>query len=186
MSGLYELGLVGNPQLTGRQYADRLLNVHGFSARERAAMIAEIHEFSELEDRFDDPVQTYSAGMGARLYFSTATAGRYDVYLLDEILSVGDQHFQSKCWRRLRDRVSAGAAGMLVTHDWSAILRICETAHILDRGKVLYSGPGRKSGAAIPLWRRKRGRVSCRRRRIFRKAIVSYCHQAGRGLYRPS
>jgi len=145
MSGLYELGLVGNPELTGREYADRLLTVHGFSARKRAEMIAEIREFSELEDRFDDPVRTYSAGMGARLYFSTATAGQYEVYLLDEILSVGDQHFQSKCWRRLRDRLSRGATGILVTHDWSAILRLCETAHILDRGKVLYSGPAERA-----------------------------------------
>lgn len=145
LSGLYELGLVGNPLLTGRQYADRLLTVHGFSARERAKMIADIREFSELEERFDDPVRTYSAGMGARLYFSTATAGQYEVYLLDEILSVGDQHFQSKCWRRLRDRLSRGATGVLVTHDWSAILRLCETAHILDQGKVTYSGPAERA-----------------------------------------
>jgi lipopolysaccharide transport system ATP-binding protein len=141
MSGLYELGLVGNPELTGRQYADRLLSVHGFNTRTRAAMIADIHEFSELGDRFEDPVQTYSTGMGARLFFATATAGHYEVYLIDEILSVGDQHFQSKCWRRLRDRVSHGASGILVTHDWAAILRLCETAHVLDRGEILYSGP---------------------------------------------
>jgi lipopolysaccharide transport system ATP-binding protein len=141
MSGLYELGLVGNPQLTGRQYADRLLMVHGFSARERSEMVEEIREFSELEDRFDDPVQTYSAGMGARLYFATATAGHYEVYLIDETLSVGDQHFQSKCWRRLRERVSRGATGILVTHDWVAILRLCERAQILERGKVTFSGP---------------------------------------------
>ena len=145
LSGLYELGLVGNPELTGRQYADRLLSVHGFNLRKRAAMIADIHEFSELGDRFEDPVQTYSAGMGARLYFATATAGHYDVYLIDEILSVGDQHFQSKCWRRLRDRISHGASGILVTHDWPAILRLCETAHVLDRGEVLYSGPADKA-----------------------------------------
>ena len=69
-------------------------------------MSSDIHDFSELGDRFDDPVQTYSSGMSARLFFSTATAGNYEVYLLDEIMSVGDQHFQAKCWRRLRDRVS--------------------------------------------------------------------------------
>lgn len=141
MSALYELGLIGNPQLTGRQYADRLLNVHGFATRERAAMSSDIHDFSELGDRFDDPVQTYSSGMSARLFFSTATAGNYEVYLLDEIMSVGDQHFQAKCWRRLRDRVSWGASGVLVTHDWSAIIKMCETAHVLDKGRVIFSGP---------------------------------------------
>jgi lipopolysaccharide transport system ATP-binding protein len=145
LSGLYELGLVGNPQLTGRAYADRLLTVHGRSQAERAAMIADIHDFSELGGRFDDPVLTYSAGMCARLFFATATSGCYDVYLLDEILSVGDQHFQAKCWRRMRERVSRGASGVLVTHDWSAIIRLCETAHVLDKGRVVFSGPSERA-----------------------------------------
>lgn len=145
LSGLYELGLVGHPELTGRQYADRLLTVHGFGARSRAEMLEDIQDFSELGDRFDDPVLTYSAGMMARLFFSTATAGRYEVYLLDEILSVGDQHFQAKCWRRLRDRVSDGASGVLVTHDWSAIVRMCETAHVLDGGRITYTGPSERA-----------------------------------------
>lgn len=145
MSAIYELGLVGNPQLTGRAYADRLLTVHGFSRCERAEMIADIHDFSELGDRFEDPVLTYSAGMTARLFFATATAGRYDVYLLDEILSVGDQHFQAKCWRRLRDRISQGASGVLVTHDWSAIVRMCEQAYVLDKGKVIFAGPASRA-----------------------------------------
>lgn len=145
LSGLYELGLVGNPQLTGREYAARLLTVHGFDKTARAAMIADIHEFSELGDRFDDPVLTYSAGMTARLFFATATAGHYEVYLLDEILSVGDQHFQAKCWRRLRNRVSRGASGVLVTHDWSAIVKMCETAHVLERGRIAFSGPAERA-----------------------------------------
>jgi lipopolysaccharide transport system ATP-binding protein len=145
LSGLYELGLVGNPQLTGREYAGRLLQIHGFRDREREAMTQDIQEFSELEDRFNDPVQTYSAGMMGRLFFSTATAGSYQVYLLDEILAVGDQHFQAKCWRRLRERISRGASGVLVTHDWSAILRMCETAHILENGRVSYSGPAERA-----------------------------------------
>lgn len=145
LSGLYELGLVGHPQLTGRAYADRLLTVHGFSRARREAMIDDAHEFSELGDRFDDPVLTYSAGMCARLFFSVATAGDYEVYLIDEVLSVGDQHFQSKCWRRLRDRVSRGASGILVTHDWSAIMRLCETTHILRNGQIDYSGPSEQA-----------------------------------------
>ncbi len=145
MSGLYELGLVGHSQLTGRQYADRLLTVHGFSGRQRAEMIADIHDFSELDERFDDPVQTYSAGMGARLFFATATAGQYEFYLLDEVLAVGDQHFQSKCWKRLMDRIAHGASGILVTHDWSAVIKLCVSAHVLERGKVIFSGPSERA-----------------------------------------
>jgi len=145
LSSLYELGVVGNAQLTGRQYADRMLKINGFAAAEREEQMRDIHDFSELGDRFDDPILTYSAGMGARLYFSVATAGRYSVYLLDEILSVGDLHFQSKCWRRLRERVSAGASGVLVTHDWAAIVKLCETAYVLDHGKVIFSGPAERA-----------------------------------------
>jgi lipopolysaccharide transport system ATP-binding protein len=145
MSGLYELGLVGHSQLTGRAYADRLLTVHGFGARQRAEMIADIHDFSELDERFDDPVQTYSAGMGARLFFATATAGQYEFYLLDEVLAVGDQHFQAKCWKRLQDRIAHGASGILVTHDWSSVIKLCANAHVLDHGKVIFSGPSERA-----------------------------------------
>lgn len=145
LSGLYELGLVGNAMLTGRAYAERLLAFHGFPVRQRRELIADIHEFSELGDRFEDPVQTYSAGMGARLFFATATAGQYDVYLLDEILSVGDQHFQAKCWRRLRDRVANGASGILVTHDWGAVMKLCTTAHVIERGRMIFSGSAERA-----------------------------------------
>lgn len=145
LSGLYELGLAGNTQATGRQYAERLLTIQGFDHARRQAMISDIHEFSELGDRFEDPVQTYSTGMAARLYFSAATAGHYEVYLLDEILSVGDQHFQAKCWRRLQDRVSHGASGMLVTHDWSATVKLCQTTHVLERGRIVFTGASERA-----------------------------------------
>lgn len=145
LSGVYELGIAGNPQLTGRQYADRLLKIHAFSAEQRREMIDDIHEFTELGDRFEDPVLTYSAGMGARLFFAVATAGQYSVYLLDEVLAVGDMHFQSKCWRRLRDRISAGASGVLVTHDWASIVKLCETAYVLDHGQVKFFGAAERA-----------------------------------------
>lgn len=141
MSAIYELGLVGNNQLSGRAYAQRLLTIHGFSPTERAWMIDDIRDFSELGDRFEDPLLTYSTGMSSRLFFATATAGSYQVYLIDEVLSVGDQHFQAKCWRRLRSRMSQGASGVLVTHDWGATIKMCETAHVLAEGKLAFSGP---------------------------------------------
>jgi lipopolysaccharide transport system ATP-binding protein len=65
--------------------------------------------------------------------------------LLDEILSVGDQHFQAKCWRRLRDRLSHGASGILVTHDWSSVLQLCQTAHVIDRGRIIFTGPSERA-----------------------------------------
>jgi lipopolysaccharide transport system ATP-binding protein len=82
--------------------------------------------------------------MVARLYFAVATARQHEVYLIDEILSVGDSHFQAKCWRRMRQRLGQGASGVLVTHDWSAILKLCRTAHIIDGGRIVFSGPAER------------------------------------------
>ncbi|HCU89409.1 MAG TPA: sugar ABC transporter ATP-binding protein, partial [Gammaproteobacteria bacterium] len=141
LAGLYELGASYNQELTGRQYARRLFSLFGIKAERMPVLIDDAQEFSELGVRFDDYIFTYSAGMAARLFFAVATADSYDVYLIDEVLAVGDQHFQAKCWRRLRDRLSGGASGLLVTHDWSAVLRLCRRAYILERGRISYTGP---------------------------------------------
>jgi lipopolysaccharide transport system ATP-binding protein len=78
--------------------------------------------------------------MAARLYFAAATSVGHEIYLIDEVLSVGDEHFQAKCWRRIRERLANGVSGVLVTHDWTAILRLCEHALELDKGRVLAEG----------------------------------------------
>jgi lipopolysaccharide transport system ATP-binding protein len=141
LSGLFELGLTARQELTGHAYAERLLSLEGVERRALPALLAEIESFSELGSRLEDPLYTYSAGMMARLFFATATARPHEVYLIDEILSVGDQHFQAKCWRRMRERLAQGASGVLVTHDWSAVLKLCREAHVLDRGRIVLSGP---------------------------------------------
>ncbi|HEV2547564.1 MAG TPA: ABC transporter ATP-binding protein [Stellaceae bacterium] len=146
VSGLYELGMASSPDITGREYARRFLALNGATGGELRRLVNEVQEFSELDERFDDGVLTYSSGMAARLFFAVASARAYDVYLIDEILAVGDHHFQAKCWARIRDRVAAGASGLLVTHDWSAVVRLCRTAHILDHGCLVFTGP---SDAAV-------------------------------------
>ena len=82
--------------------------------------------------------------MAARLYFSTATCISHNIYLIDEILSVGDEHFQVKCWERIRNQLASGVSGVLVTHDWSAILRLCESAYELRDGKVVAKGEAQR------------------------------------------
>ena len=91
MAALFELGGSGNTQLTGRQFAHRYLQLFGVPTAARESVVSDIHEFSELGAYFDQKIQTYSAGMGARLYFSTATAIPHEVYLIDEILSLRDE-----------------------------------------------------------------------------------------------
>ncbi len=140
LSGLFEMGGFGNRYITGREFAKRTLELQGAKRSQLDKLIAEIQDFSELEESFDQQVYTYSTGMAARLYFATATALQHDIYLVDEILSVGDEHFQAKCWQRLRERFTQGASGILVTHDWSAILKLCEEAHILEHGTIVQSG----------------------------------------------
>jgi lipopolysaccharide transport system ATP-binding protein len=141
IAGLFELGGMGNPNLTGREYAERYLRVMGAQKEQLPALLDDIHEFSELEKAFDQRVRSYSSGMGARLYFATATALQNEIYLIDELLSVGDEHFQAKCWQRMRQMLLNGASGVLVTHDWTSILKLCEQAHVIEQGRFSFSGP---------------------------------------------
>lgn len=141
VSGLFEMGGFGQPDLTASAYARRVLRMSGTSRSALPDALEDIRTFSELGPYFDAPLYALSSGMAARLYFSTATALRYDVYLIDEALAVGDEHFKQKCWRRFRERLRGGASAVLVTHDWPAVLRLCETSCVMDRGRIIDSGP---------------------------------------------
>jgi lipopolysaccharide transport system ATP-binding protein len=145
IAGLFELGGTSNPNLTGREYAIRYLRYMGVLTKNLASVLDEIKDFSELAEAFDQRIRTYSSGMAARLYFAVATSYQHDIYLIDEILSVGDEHFQAKCWRRMRTRLLNGASGVLVTHDWVAILNLCETACVIEDGTFSYVGPSDKA-----------------------------------------
>jgi lipopolysaccharide transport system ATP-binding protein len=140
VSAIYELGMAGNELLSGLDFARRWLSLHGTGRRQVGRLVSEIAEFAELGDYFDNPIYTYSAGMKARLFFSAATSLPGQIYLIDEALSVGDEHFQTKCWRRLRERLTAGASGILATHDWAAVLKLCREACVLERGRIVDQG----------------------------------------------
>ena len=140
VNSLFELGGIGNVLLTGEDYVKRWLSINGVNKREWNKYIDDIREFSELGSRLEDRLYTYSAGMAARLYFSTATCISHEIYLIDEILSVGDEHFQVKCWERIRNQLDSGVSGVLVTHDWAAVLRLCENACELKDGKIVAQG----------------------------------------------
>lgn len=141
VSSLFEMGGLGNINLTGHSYASRYLQIYGSKKQERSVLLDKICEFSELGQDFVKPLYTYSSGMLARLFFATATELQHEIYLVDELLSVGDEHFQAKCWKRLRQRFTQGASGVLVTHDWSAVLKLCPTSYVLDKGRVVAQGP---------------------------------------------
>jgi homopolymeric O-antigen transport system ATP-binding protein len=140
VSAIYELGMAGNELLTGRDFARRWLSLHPTVRHQVDQILGEIAEFAELGEYFDRPIYTYSAGMKARLFFSVAIALPGQIYLIDEVLVVGDEHFQTKCWRWLRDRLTAGASGILATHDWTAVLKLCRESCILEGGRIVDQG----------------------------------------------
>jgi len=137
--GVFELGVAGKEQLTGRDFAERWLGLMGIGGQQ-ASLVKDISDFAELGEYFDQPIQTYSSGMKARLYFAVATAPPGRLYLIDEVLAVGDAYFNAKCWRRVRERVAEGASGVFATHDWAAVLRLCPEACTLERGQIVDRG----------------------------------------------
>jgi len=140
VSAIYELGMAGNELLTGCDFARRWLSLNGTGRWRVDRLLSEIADFAELGAYFENPIHTYSAGMKARLFFSVATSLPGQIYLIDEVLSVGDEHFQAKCWRRLRERLATGASGILATHDWTTVLKLCREACVLERGRIVDRG----------------------------------------------
>jgi lipopolysaccharide transport system ATP-binding protein len=139
-AAIYELGLAANDRLTGREFATRWFSLYGTMGAALDDLLDEIAEFSELGEYFDRPIFSYSSGMSARLYFTVATTLPGQIYLIDEVLAVGDQYFQQKSWRRLRTRLAEGASAVVATHDTSAVLKLCEQALILESGHLAARG----------------------------------------------
>lgn len=139
-TAIFEMGLFGNQHLTGRRFCERYLEFKGVSKRDIASFLEGIKDFSELDEYFDEPMLTYSAGMQARLMFGVVTALPAEVVLLDEVLSVGDAHFQGKSYRRLMKMIGHGASGIFATHDWFTAVRLCSKIIILNKGKVEFAG----------------------------------------------
>ena len=100
----------------------------------------DIIKFSELEDFIDNPVRTYSSGMYMRLAFSVAINVDADILLIDEILAVGDQHFQDKCFKKLEELRDSNKTIVIVTHNLDSVKKLCNRAIWLKDGKVKLDG----------------------------------------------
>lgn len=125
--------------LSGRENAAFIARVYGAPLR---ATIGFIEDFAELGEYFAMPVNTYSAGMRARLAFAACLAIDFDVYLIDEVTEVGDQHFRRKCAAAFRARM-AQADIILVTHNPQTIRQYCDRGAILANGSLsLYDDVG--------------------------------------------
>jgi ABC-type polysaccharide/polyol phosphate transport system ATPase subunit len=143
---LFELASGFNAHLSGRDNIYQKATMFGLTLPEVSQRFDEIVAFSELEEVIDNPLGTYSAGMQGRLAFAVATCIDADVFLIDEILSVGDEYFQGQCRRRIRDLVGQGKSAIIVTHDLAAYLRLCNRGLYLDKGRVVAEGDPLKTG----------------------------------------
>jgi len=136
-----ELGLGFHPEFTGRQNAFAAGELLGLRAADVARLLPEIEAFAEIGAAIDDPVRTYSSGMQVRLAFAVATAVRPEILIVDEVLAVGDAYFQAKCMARIRRFRDEGTTLLFVSHDPTAVRRLCDRALLLDRGLLVRQGP---------------------------------------------
>ena len=140
VGALIELGAGFSPVLTGRENIYINGAVLGFSKQEIDAKFDEIVDFAELHDAIDAPVQTYSSGMYVRLGFAVAAQLNPDIFLIDEILAVGDVAFRMKCFKHLLDSKRAGRTIVVVSHNMIDINRVCDGVVVMERGKKIYDG----------------------------------------------
>jgi len=131
---LIELGAGFDMELTGLENIYLNASILGLSRKEIAGKVEGILAFSELGDFIHSPLKSYSSGMVARLGFSIATEVNPDILLIDEILSVGDEHFKKKCDERMSDFRERGVAIILVSHNMSDIRAMCNKVLWLDHG----------------------------------------------------
>ncbi len=136
VASLLELGTGFHSEFTGRDNIFLNASVMGFSRRETAEKLDQIIEFTELGHFIDQPVRTYSSGMIMRLGFSVATAIDPDVLIIDEILAVGDMHFQKKCIDRIFDFRERGKTIIFCSHSMYDVRQICDEVIWVKQGKV--------------------------------------------------
>src|SRR6266540_2173447 len=140
VSALLELGAGFHPDFTGRENAYLNGSLLGLSRKDTEAAMPKIESFAQLGRFFDAPIKTYSSGMAARLGFAVAVHVDPDVLLVDEVLAVGDEYFQHKCYAKIAEFRGAGKTIVLVSHDIGLIQRLCDRAIWLDEGRVAASG----------------------------------------------
>lgn len=143
-----ELGVGFNPELTGRENIFLNGALLGFSHEEMESMYSAIVEFAELEDFMEERLKNYSSGMQVRLAFSIAIRADADILLLDEVLAVGDEAFQKKCYSYFDKLKREKRTVILVTHDMAAVERFCTKAVFIEDGHVKMVGKPYRIAAA--------------------------------------
>jgi ABC-type polysaccharide/polyol phosphate transport system ATPase subunit len=143
ISALLEIGAGFHPDFTGRENAYLNGALLGLSRKRMTEVMPQIEAFADIGKFFDAPVKTYSSGMYMRLGFSVSVHVEPDVLLVDEVLAVGDEYFQHKCFAKIEEFRKSERTILLVSHDLNAVARLCERALWLADGRVAGLGPTR-------------------------------------------
>lgn len=141
VAGLIEVGAGFHLDLPGRDNVYLNAAILGMSKEEIDAKFDEIVAFSEIGEFIDTEVKFYSSGMYLRLAFAVAVHTDPDVFLVDEILAVGDEPFQRKCIRRIKELVARGKTLVVVSHDLELVQDICDRGVVMAKGKLVFDGP---------------------------------------------
>ena len=140
LTSLLELGAGFHPDFSGRENIYFNASIFGLTKKEIDKRIDRIIEFSELGNYIDNPVRTYSSGMYMRLAFAVAINVDADILLVDEVLAVGDQHFQDKCIAKMKELKKEGKTIVFVTHSMHLAESFCDRGIWIENGKVRMDG----------------------------------------------
>ncbi len=140
ISALLELGSGFNPEFTGTDNVYLNGAIMGLSRETMDERFEDIVSFADIGAFIDQPVKTYSSGMYVRLAFACAINMIPDILIVDEALAVGDARFQRKCFRKFSELQKAGKTILLVTHAEQLIIKLCDRAILLDKGKKISEG----------------------------------------------
>jgi len=141
IAGLIATGAGFPPQLSGRDNIFLNAAILGMSEKETKARFDDIVEFADIGKFLDTPVGHYSSGMFARLGFAVAVHTDSDVFLVDEVLAVGDRPFKRKCMARMQEIRESGRTLFYVSHAPGSVRKMCERVLVLDKGKLVFDGP---------------------------------------------
>src|SRR5499433_3575640 len=141
VGSLLEVGTGFHMELTGRENIFMNGALLGMRRREIKRKFDEIVAFAEVEKFLDTPVKRYSSGMYMRLAFAVAAHLEPEILIVDEVLAVGDVRFQNKCINKMQTIGDGGRTVLFVSHDMSAVTRLCPRTILLDDGRVLHDGP---------------------------------------------
>jgi lipopolysaccharide transport system ATP-binding protein len=137
---LLTIGAGFNRDFSGRENVFLNAAILGMSGAEIAQRLDSIIEFADIGDFFDQPVKSYSAGMYSRLAFAVAVSSDPDILVIDEVLAVGDEAFNRKCFARIEELKSRGSTILFVSHASDRVIELCDWAILMEGGERLLSG----------------------------------------------